>query len=106
MMFIFNTKIYRIRPQSIKERISGTPTCVTRTPYTPQVILGEEPYNYDYVFDTDSSQEAVYNSCARRLVDGYVLSLSIYIYTLDIIYIYIYIYGIYLNDYLFNYQDI
>lgn len=45
--------------------------CTTVTPGEPQVTLGsDKSFTYDYVFDMGQSQETVYETTARSLVDG------------------------------------
>lgn len=40
-------------------------------PGEPQVILGKDKsFTYDYMFDMDSQQEAVYASCTEKLIEG------------------------------------
>lgn len=37
----------------------------------PQVFLGpDKAFTYDYVFDTQSNQSAIYETCVSRLVEG------------------------------------
>ena len=46
-------------------------TCTTVTPGEPQVILGaDKAFTYDYVFDMDSGQVHIYNTCVRHLIEG------------------------------------
>lgn len=45
--------------------------CTTVTPGEPQVTLGnDKSFTYNYVFDTDSCQDAVYETCVASLVDS------------------------------------
>lgn len=45
--------------------------CTTIAPGEPQVWLGKDKaFTYDYVFDTDSKQTEVYDTCVRNLVEG------------------------------------
>ncbi|XP_034390151.1 kinesin-like protein KIF21A isoform X4 [Cyclopterus lumpus] len=40
-------------------------------PGEPQVILGKDKsFTYDYMFDMDSQQEAIYSSCTEKLIEG------------------------------------
>lgn len=45
--------------------------CTSVTPGEPQVTLGsDKSFTYDYVFDMQQTQEQVYETCARALVQG------------------------------------
>lgn len=40
-------------------------------PGEPQVVLGKDKsFTYDYVFDMDTQQEAIYSHCTEKLIDG------------------------------------
>lgn len=40
-------------------------------PGEPQVILGKDKsFTYDYIFDMDSQQDAIYASCTEKLIEG------------------------------------
>ncbi|KAM9467421.1 kinesin-like protein KIF21A isoform 3-T3 [Clarias gariepinus] len=61
----------RIRPQLAKEKIEGCHICTFVTPGEPQVILGKDKaFTYDYVFDMDSQQDAIYSNCTEKLIEG------------------------------------
>ncbi|KAM4700823.1 kinesin-like protein KIF21B isoform 1-T6 [Discoglossus pictus] len=61
----------RIRPQSGKEQAEGCHVCTWVYPGEPQVLLGKDKaFTYDYVFDTDTEQVSVYETCVRGLVEG------------------------------------
>ncbi|XP_029909107.1 kinesin-like protein KIF21A isoform X4 [Myripristis murdjan] len=61
----------RIRPQLAREKIEGCHICTYVMPGEPQVILGKDKaFTYDYVFDMDSQQDAIYASCTEKLIDG------------------------------------
>ncbi|XP_029378334.1 kinesin-like protein KIF21A isoform X2 [Echeneis naucrates] len=61
----------RIRPQLAKEKIEGCHICTFVMPGEPQVILGKDKaFTYDYLFDMDSQQEAIYSTCTEKLIDG------------------------------------
>ncbi|XP_027007617.2 kinesin-like protein KIF21A isoform X3 [Tachysurus fulvidraco] len=61
----------RIRPQLAKEKIEGCHICTFVTPEEPQVILGKDKaFTYDYVFDMDSQQDAIYSNCTEKLIEG------------------------------------
>ncbi|XP_077151506.1 kinesin-like protein KIF21B isoform X1 [Ranitomeya variabilis] len=61
----------RIRPQSNKEQAEGCHICTWVYPGEPQVLLGKDKaFTYDYVFDIETEQVKVYDTCARGLVEG------------------------------------
>ncbi|XP_034390153.1 kinesin-like protein KIF21A isoform X6 [Cyclopterus lumpus] len=61
----------RIRPQLAREKIEGCHICTYVMPGEPQVILGKDKsFTYDYMFDMDSQQEAIYSSCTEKLIEG------------------------------------
>ncbi|XP_029010436.1 kinesin-like protein KIF21A isoform X2 [Betta splendens] len=61
----------RIRPQLAREKIEGCHICTYVMPGEPQVILGKDKaFTYDYVFDMDSQQDAIYSTCTEKLIDG------------------------------------
>jgi kinesin family protein 4/21/27 len=60
-----------VRPQLAQERIAMCGMCTSVTPGEPQLVLGKDrAFTYDYVFDTFSDQESVYNSCVHSLVES------------------------------------
>ncbi|KAG8450958.1 hypothetical protein GDO86_003296 [Hymenochirus boettgeri] len=61
----------RIRPQSSKEQTEGCHVCTWVYPGEPQVLLGKDKaFTYDFVFDTDTDQATVYETCVHGLVEG------------------------------------
>ncbi|XP_056595316.1 kinesin-like protein KIF21A isoform X3 [Triplophysa dalaica] len=61
----------RIRPQLAKEKIEGCHICTFVTPCEPQLVLGKDKaFTFDYVFDMDSTQEAIYANCTEKLIEG------------------------------------
>ncbi|RVE61560.1 hypothetical protein OJAV_G00171830 [Oryzias javanicus] len=61
----------RIRPQLAKEKIEGCHICTYVMPGEPQVVLGKDKaFTFDYVFDMDTQQEAIYTHCTERLIEG------------------------------------
>ncbi|XP_033880754.3 kinesin-like protein KIF21A isoform X11 [Acipenser ruthenus] len=61
----------RIRPQLAREKIEGCHICTCVTPGEPQVILGKDKaFTFDYVFDIDSQQDAIYSACTEKLIEG------------------------------------
>uniref|UniRef100_A0A673BMA3 Kinesin family member 21B n=1 Tax=Sphaeramia orbicularis TaxID=375764 RepID=A0A673BMA3_9TELE len=62
---------FRIRPQMAKEKIEGCHVCTLVTPGEPQVLLGKDKaFTYDFVFDIDSEQQNIYQSCVHKLIEG------------------------------------
>lgn len=69
-MFLTRCPIFRIRPQSSREQ-GLHQICTVASETDPQVYIGsEKSFVYDHVFDQNSTQESVYNSCVKDLVDG------------------------------------
>jgi len=63
----------RIRPQLAKERIDMCQICTSVTPDEPQIVIGKDKaFTFDYVFDLNSEQENVFNTCAKELIEGLV----------------------------------
>ncbi|XP_035857895.1 kinesin-like protein KIF21B isoform X6 [Sander lucioperca] len=61
----------RIRPQMAKEKIEGCHVCTLVTPGEPQVLLGKDKaFTYDFVFDIDSEQQYIYQTCVYKLIEG------------------------------------
>uniref|UniRef100_A0A3Q1FMV7 Kinesin family member 21A n=1 Tax=Acanthochromis polyacanthus TaxID=80966 RepID=A0A3Q1FMV7_9TELE len=61
----------RIRPQLAREKIEGCHICTYVMPGEPQVILGKDKaFTYDYLFDMDSQQDAIYSTCTEKLIEG------------------------------------
>lgn len=61
----------RIRPQIPREVIDMCRICTQVPAGEPQVYLGpEKAFTYDYVFDRESDQCGIYESCVNRLVEG------------------------------------
>ncbi|XP_031568029.1 kinesin-like protein KIF21A [Actinia tenebrosa] len=61
----------RIRPQSAAEQINMCRVCTTVTPGHPQVILGKDKaFTFDHVFNVETIQDQVYNTCVKDLVNG------------------------------------
>ncbi|MGH0126900.1 UNVERIFIED_CONTAM: hypothetical protein FKN15_034357 [Acipenser sinensis] len=62
---------HKIRPQLAREKIEGCHICTCVTPGEPQVILGKDKaFTFDYVFDIDSQQDAIYSACTEKLIEG------------------------------------
>ncbi|XP_072757239.1 kinesin-like protein KIF21A isoform X4 [Anoplolepis gracilipes] len=61
----------RIRPQVAREVIDMCRICTQVPQGEPQVFLGpDKAFTYDYVFDTQSDQRSIYETCVNRLVEG------------------------------------
>ncbi|CAL1546229.1 unnamed protein product [Lymnaea stagnalis] len=61
----------RIRPENAREKIDMCQIVTTVTDEDKQVILGKDKaFTFDYVFDTPTQQDAIYNSCVRNLIEG------------------------------------
>ncbi|XP_035660435.1 kinesin-like protein KIF21A isoform X5 [Branchiostoma floridae] len=61
----------RIRPQLANEKIDMCRTCTHVPPGEAMVTLGKDKsFTYDYVFDTNSQQERIYESCIQPLIEG------------------------------------
>jgi len=66
--------VVRVRPQLAKERIDMCQICTFVTPGEPQIVIGKDKaFTFDYVFDLNSGQEQMYNTCAKELIEGSVL---------------------------------
>lgn len=62
---------FRIRPQIPREIIDMCRICTQVTPNEPQIVLGaDKAFTYDYVFDVNSGQSEIYETCVERLIDG------------------------------------
>ena len=63
--------VLRIRPQLAREKMEGCHICTYVMPGEPQVILGKDKaFTYDHVFDMDSQQDAIYEACTGKLIEG------------------------------------
>ncbi|XP_066268294.1 kinesin-like protein KIF21A isoform X2 [Branchiostoma lanceolatum] len=61
----------RIRPQLANEKIDMCRTCTHVPPGETMVTLGKDKsFTYDYVFDTNSYQERIYEACIQPLIEG------------------------------------
>ncbi|MEQ2207863.1 Kinesin-like protein kif21a, partial [Xenoophorus captivus] len=66
-----NPAAVAIRPQLPREKIEGCHICTYVMPGEPQVILGKDKaFTYDFVFDMDSQQDAIYSTCTEKLIEG------------------------------------
>jgi kinesin family protein 4/21/27 len=78
----------RVRPMAAKELLSNSSDCVEIIPGTSQIIVGGGPSNnvgtesiytftqksftFDYLFDDNSTQNGLYDSCVSPLVDKFL----------------------------------
>ena len=61
----------RVRPQSNNELNEGLKICTVVMPETRQILLGpEKSFTFDLVFDTQTSQDLMFQNCVAALVDG------------------------------------
>lgn len=61
----------RIRPQNTREQIDMCRVCTFCTPGQPQIVLGKDKaFTYDFVFDTGSQQDVIYEDCVEDLIAG------------------------------------
>lgn len=61
----------RIRPQISRELIDMCRICTQVTPGEPQVVLGvDKAFTFDFVYDTNSKQSDIYETCVHTLVEG------------------------------------
>lgn len=59
-----------IRPQSSVEISAGCRISTYVTPDEPQITHGDRGFTYDYVFDSQTTQAQLYDTCVHALVDG------------------------------------
>ncbi|KAF9201427.1 Kinesin-like protein kif21b [Haplosporangium sp. Z 27] len=64
----------RVRPLTLQEQINNCSESISYVPNEPQIgIVGsDKSFTFDYVFDEESTQSHVYESCAKELVDRFV----------------------------------
>ncbi|CAH8554359.1 unnamed protein product [Heterobilharzia americana] len=61
----------RIRPQSTKEKAGMNHICTTVTPNEPQIVIGKDAnFTYDHVFNMNTSQDYIFQTLAKPLIDG------------------------------------
>ncbi|XP_036068508.1 kinesin-like protein KIF21A isoform X5 [Oryzias melastigma] len=66
-----HSRLLWIRPQLAREKIEGCHICTYVMPGEPQVILGKDKaFTYDFLFDMDSQQDAIYSTCTEKLIEG------------------------------------
>uniref|UniRef100_A0A3Q3B799 Kinesin family member 21A n=1 Tax=Kryptolebias marmoratus TaxID=37003 RepID=A0A3Q3B799_KRYMA len=66
-----DVSVTSIRPQLAREKIEGCHICTYVMPGEPQVILGKDKaFTFDYLFDMDSQQDTIYDTCTEKLIEG------------------------------------
>ena len=54
--------------------------CTKVIPGEQQLVLGKDKaFTFDHLFDVDSTQEAIYNTSVRQLIDGSVVNVDLLI---------------------------
>ncbi|KAI7822409.1 hypothetical protein BC939DRAFT_183501 [Gamsiella multidivaricata] len=64
----------RVRPLTLQEQINNCSEAISYVPNEPQIgIVGsDKSFTFDYVFDEETAQHKVYESCAKELVDRFI----------------------------------
>lgn len=63
----------RVRPLTQKEQLSNCTECISFIPNQPQILIGKDhSFTYDYVFDTNSAQQPIYDTSVVPLVEKFV----------------------------------
>ncbi|GAA5804004.1 hypothetical protein HPULCUR_009489 [Helicostylum pulchrum] len=63
----------RVRPLTQKEHLSNCTECISFIPNQPQILIGKDhSFTYDYIFDTNSSQQPIYDKSVVPLVEKFV----------------------------------
>ncbi|KAG0747792.1 hypothetical protein G6F57_007311 [Rhizopus arrhizus] len=63
----------RVRPLTHKEQLSNCTECISFIPNQPQILIGKDhSFTYDYVFDTNTEQQSIYNTSVVPLVEKFV----------------------------------
>ncbi|KAL3841390.1 hypothetical protein ACJMK2_019542 [Sinanodonta woodiana] len=61
----------RIRPQLAREKIDMCQVCTNVVHGEPQVMIGKDKsFTFDFVFDLEVTQETIYHSCVKDLIEG------------------------------------
>ncbi|KAI8645515.1 hypothetical protein BD408DRAFT_480528 [Parasitella parasitica] len=73
----------RVRPLTQKEQYSNCTECISFIPNQPQILIGKDhSFTYDYVFDTNSLQQSIYETSvvplAEKFVDGFNATILAY----------------------------
>ena len=54
--------------------------CTKVIPGEQQLVLGKDKaFTFDHLYDVDSTQEAIYNTSVRQLIDGSVVNVDLLI---------------------------
>ena len=65
------TVAVRVRPLLARDKAEGARECLRKVAGEPQLVLGaDRAFTFDHVFEPDEPNGAVYEACARELVDG------------------------------------
>ncbi|KAF9974951.1 hypothetical protein BGZ73_001539 [Actinomortierella ambigua] len=69
----------RVRPLTLQEQINNCAECIAYVPNEPQIgIVGsDKSFTFDYVFDEESSQQHVFEQCAKELVEKFVSGFNV-----------------------------
>lgn len=63
----------RVRPLTQKEELTNCTECISFIPNEPQILVGtDKSFTYDYVFNTDSEQQQVYETSASPLLEKFI----------------------------------
>jgi hypothetical protein len=78
----------RVRPMAAKELLANSSECVEIIPGTQQIVVGGGPacgvgtdsvysftqksFTFDYLFDDNCTQDALYNQCVASLVERFL----------------------------------
>lgn len=73
----------RVRPLNAKETLANCSECISYIPNEPQIVIGtDRSFTFDFVFNADSTQPQVYQTCVSPLIekflDGYNATILAY----------------------------
>lgn len=73
-LFFFQCRVgLRVRPLTQKEQLSNCTECLSYVPDEPQILIGtDKSFTYDYVFDTTTGQQDVYQKAASPLLEKFM----------------------------------
>ncbi|KAI6200754.1 Kinesin motor domain-containing protein [Aphelenchoides besseyi] len=61
----------RVRPQNVREQAASYQVCTVVSKSDGQIFIGnDKSFGYDFVYDRDSTQIQIYESCVKQLVEG------------------------------------
>lgn len=73
LLFCYCRVALRVRPLTQKEHLSNCTECISFIPNQPQILIGKDhSFTYDYIFDTNSSQQPIYDKSVVPLVEKFV----------------------------------